>query len=85
MKKAQTLSTRGWSITLSLRSAIGRCTHATAVSLIFQITAVPNGTGFEFSESSDSAAHDLKGDALHTLRGAEGGCWPEPHVTRGRS
>jgi hypothetical protein len=72
MKKAQWLSTRGWSITLSVRSAIGRRTHAGAVSLVFLSTTVPNGTVFEFSESADSAAHDLKGDALHTLWGAEG-------------
>jgi len=34
---------------------------------------------------ADSAAHDLKGNALHMLRGAEGMlrcCWPEPHNTR---
>ena len=42
------------------------------VSLVFLSTAVPNGTVFEFSEWTDSAAHDLKGDALHALRGAEG-------------
>jgi len=41
------------------------------MSLVFLSTAVPNGTVFEFSESADSAAHDLKGDALHMLWSAE--------------
>ena len=42
------------------------------VSLVFLSTAVPNGTVFEFSEWTDSAAHDLKGDALHALWGKAG-------------
>ena len=33
-------------------------------------------------ENADSAAHDLKGDALHTLWGAEGMRLAEPHNTR---
>src|SRR5262245_37857515 len=45
----------------------GRCTHASAVSLVCLSTAVPNGTVFEISYSADPAAHDLKGDALHAL------------------
>ena len=42
------------------------------MSLVFPSTAVPNGTVLEFFESADSAAHDLKGDALHALWRSEG-------------
>ena len=42
------------------------------VSLVFLSTAVPNGTVFEFSEFGKLRTHDLKGDALHALRGTEG-------------
>ena len=52
------------------------------MSLVFLSTAVPNGTVFGFSEWADSAAHDLKGDALHALWRSEECCWPEPHDTR---
>ena len=57
---------------VSVRSAIGRCTHASAGVSRFPEHGCSERNSFRVFSWANSAAHDLKGDALHALRGAEG-------------